>query len=120
MAPAKDWPSHIIIEDSVHLRVSDGEYRQFRVHFYVGGPGVLVSCADTWENACVVCEVRQHGTPHDTDVSVSAAAAAGSTSMESPLSHSTDLSTTNNVAVSTGPGHDSIPSSTTSGEPTCT
>ncbi|KAI9592246.1 hypothetical protein BDF19DRAFT_416493 [Syncephalis fuscata] len=64
-APAQDWPAHIIIEDNVHFRVLDGEYRQFRIRLYVGGPGVRVGHAETWENACVVCEVRRHSTPSD-------------------------------------------------------
>ncbi|KAI8054409.1 hypothetical protein BDF22DRAFT_678970 [Syncephalis plumigaleata] len=65
IAPAQDWPPHIIIEDNVHFRVLDGEYRQFRIRLYVGGPGVRVGHAETWENACVVCEVRRHTTPTD-------------------------------------------------------
>ncbi|RKP09505.1 hypothetical protein THASP1DRAFT_28709 [Thamnocephalis sphaerospora] len=88
-APAQDWPAHIIIEDSVHLRVVDGEYRQFRIRFYVGGPGVLVGRAETWENACVVCEVRQHGVPSGAPVSPSVTATAPMATSASPASTTT-------------------------------
>jgi hypothetical protein len=80
--PAQDWPSHIIIEDNVHFRVLDGEYRQFRIRFYVGGPGVRVGHAETWENACVICEVRRHTTP--TDGSLTTDTTATNTTPEEP------------------------------------
>ncbi|RKP27638.1 hypothetical protein SYNPS1DRAFT_26726 [Syncephalis pseudoplumigaleata] len=109
--PAPDWPAHIIVEDHVHFRVLDGEYRQFRIRLYVAGPGVRVGQAETWEKACVVCEVRRHATPTVDGASegrpiMLAEETPSAGTYQQPAASTAAFATYDNASSAAGPPHD--------------